>query len=415
MAFSNDEPWTWFVALDGGELNGLIGSAGLMRFDWPERRLTHRFYEGVSSGHNVTLSPDGQRLLLGNFSQQFVLIDTETLEVIARATTMKLEPADYPLRSNTHHLWYDNETFIGAVGENLYRFRAEPLGEVVERWGPHRLWNAHELRWTADHRYILMGDLGPEDTGARQVGVFDTVNRQAEIIRLPGTVWHTVVHPQRPVGYAATYTFIPDQEDYVRWSPAYAREYIFEIDLPTARVMRTWSSGAAFPIHLNSDLELYDGDGESKLYVASGGSHTVVELELETLTKTRVVEVVPSWWNRLTQFRQRRYNTSSAFLRASAFTNSHMLVNTYFVTNGRAFDGVYAARVSPDGEYLVAGNRGYNYMRVMRRRTLETVYERQLPKLQRRVPHQDGKHQRRYESSGLHLGMHHSEIKDRRH
>ncbi len=411
---SEDQPWSWFVALDGGELNGLIGKAGLLRFDWPERRWDHRFYDGVSSGHNVTLSPRGDRALLGNFSQQWVLIDTESLDVVDRKTTMGLQPADYPLRANTHHLWVDDATFIGAVGDNLYRFRADPLGEVVEDLGPHRLWNAHELRWTADQRYILMGDLGPENTGARQVAVFDVNSRQSELIRLPGTVWHTCVHPQKPVGYAASYSFVPDNEDYVSWSPAYGREYLFEIDLPTATVSRVWSSEAAFPIHLNSDLELYHDGEETKLYVASGGSHTVVEVELKTFRDSRVVEVVPSWWQRFIQFRQRWYNFSSGLMRASAFTNFHMIVHALFVSGGRFFDGVYCARVSPDGKYLIAGNRGYNYIRVMRRDTLQTVYEQQLPTLRRLVPNDKGPYRARTEDSGLHLGFHHSEMLARR-
>ena len=411
---SPDQPWSWFVALDGGELNGLIGSAGILRFDWPERSFTHRFYEGISSAHNVTLSPHGDKLLLGNFSQQFVLIDTASLDVIDRTTSMGIQTAEYPLRSHTHYLWCDNDTFIAAVGDNLYRFKAAPLGEIVADLGRHELWNAHELRWTADQRYMLIGDLGPEHTGARQVAVFDAATGESRIIKLPSTVWHTAVHPTRNIGYAASYTYIPDDEDYVSWSPAYNREYIFEIDLALAKVRRVWSAGAAFPIHLNSDLELYHDEKETKLYVASGGSHTMVEIELEHFRDTRAVEVVPSWWRRFFMFRQRNYNFASALMRASIFTNFHMLVNTWFVTSGRAFDGVYATRISPDGKYIVAGNRGYNYVRVMRRDTLKTVYETVLPTKSRAALGGKGTYRARQEDTGLHLGLHHSEIRARR-
>jgi hypothetical protein len=55
---------------------------------------------------------------------------------------------------------------------------------------------------------------------------------------------------------------------------------------------------------------------------------------------------------------------------------------------------VYSARVSPDDRYLIAGNRGYNYLRVMDRRTLQSVYHTRLPTL----------------PNGLHLGLHHSEM-----
>lgn len=385
----SDEPWRWFVGLDGGDLDGLIGGAGVLRFAWPSRRVDHRFYDGVSAGHNVSIAPGGRLLLLGNFSQQIVVVDTASLEIVQRAATMAIEESDYRLRANTHHVWLDDKRFIAAVGDHLYEFDLGDLGRPTQL-GAHRLWTAHELRCTADGRFVLMGDLGPERSGARQVGIFDRDNPDnPQIIKLPGTVWHTCVHPTGQIGYAATYSIATEDEDYVDWAPAFTREYVFEIDLAAAKVRRVWSAGAAFPIHLNSDLELHDG----KLYVASGGSHTVVELDLGDFATTRVVSVVPGAWSRLLQVRQRFRNLAGAFLRKPA-ADTQLILQTLMVTGGRVFDGVYAARVSPDGRYLVAGHRGYNYLRVMDRRTLETVYDTQLPTL----------------PGGLHLGLHHSEM-----
>lgn len=384
----SDEPWRWFVALDGGDLDGLIGAAGVMRFEWPSRRVDFRFYGGVSGGHNVSVSPDGRLLLLGNFSQQLVLIDARDLDVVERATTMAIEESDYRLRANTHHLWLDNRSFITAIGDHLYQF---DLGDLARprQLGAHRLWTAHELRWTGDRRFILMGDLGPEHSGARQVGIFDRERpSNPQIIKLPGTVWHTCVHPTRYIGYAATYSIATEKEDYVDWAPAYAREYVFEIDLENARILRVWSSGAEFPIHLNSDLEL-DRD---KLYLASGGSHTVVELDIADFATTRVVTIEPTYWTRFFQFRQRLRNLLGAFVR-KPLRDTHLILQTLMVTGGRLFDGVYCVRVSPDRRYVVAGSRGYNYLRVMDRETLADVYHTQLPT-----------------RHGLHLGMHHSEM-----
>jgi hypothetical protein len=203
-------------------------------------------------------------------------------------------------------------------------------------------------------------------------------------------VWHTCVHPTRNIGYAATYAIATENDDYVDWAPAYTREYIFEIDLEEAEVIRVWSCGAEFPIHLNSDLELY-GD---KLYVASGGSHTVVELDLGDFASTRIVDVRPGRLSRMLMVRQGLRNFGGALLRKSLFSHTHLILQTLFVTGGQVFDGVYCARVSPDGRYLVAGNRGYNYLRVMERGTLRTVCDVHLPCL----------------PDGLHLGLHHSEM-----
>jgi|SRR5579871_1350291 len=388
-----DAAWRWYVALDGPELDGLLGACGLMRFDWPSKQLVYRYYDGVSAGHNPTVSPNGKTVLLGNFSQTILLIDGETLKELGRQSTMAFEQCDYRLRSNTHHLWYNDSKFVCAVGDHLYRFDLEDLANP-ERIGRHLLWNVHELHWSHDKRYIIMGDLGPETSGARQVGIFDMQTGRPTVVRVPGTVWHVEAHATKPLGYAATYSFASEDDNYVEWSPSYTREYIFEIDLTTGTILRHWSSSAQFPIHLNSDLEFYQDDKETKLYISSGGSHTVVEIDVNDFATARVQTVVPGFWARLFMYRQLKQNIQGAFLRRNPSTNYNYLLQTYLVTGKRFFDGIYCVRASPDGKYLVAGNRGYNYIRVMDRKTLATVWDRQLPKL----------------DDGLHLGMHHSAL-----
>src|SRR5580704_16009603 len=93
----SDGAWRWFVALDGGDLDGFTGGAGLLRFEWPSRQVQHRYYDGVSGGHNVSIAPSGRILLLGNFSQQTVVVDTQTMQVVRRASTMHVEESDYRL------------------------------------------------------------------------------------------------------------------------------------------------------------------------------------------------------------------------------------------------------------------------------------------------------------------------------
>jgi hypothetical protein len=406
----NDERFSVYFALDGIHLDGLIGSAGLLRFDWPERKFFVKHYEGISAAHNPSLSPDGRLALLGNFSQQIVVIDVsnpDDMRMVARQSTMYFEQVTYRLRANTHHLWYpDSQRFLGAVGDNLYRFHVDRLKEP-ESLGPHRLENAHELRWDRSHRYVLMGDLGPERKDVRQIAVFDLEQqdpqKRSRTIKVQNNIWHCAVHPTKPIGYALTYSLVSDNDDYVNWSPGYVREYIYEIHLPDARITRVWSAGAEFPIHLNSDVEVT----EDAIYVASGGNHSVVEIELPGFSGSRVLESRPAWHVRARSLPQRGRDLLGAFSRRPAVTNTHYILQTLQVTGGRAADGVYAARVSPGGNYLIVGNRGYNVVSVHERRTFKEVYSKLLPFRRDRFlasPHHElGRY-------GYHLGIHHSEV-----
>ena len=130
----DDQRFSVYFALDGPHLDGLIGSAGILRFDWPERKSYIQHFYGISSAHNPSLAPNGQLALLGNFSQTIMLLDISdprNMREVARQSTMTFEESDYRLRANTHHLWYpDSLRFLGAVGDHLYRFHVDDLGHV---------------------------------------------------------------------------------------------------------------------------------------------------------------------------------------------------------------------------------------------------------------------------------------------
>jgi hypothetical protein len=406
-AFADDAKFSYFIALDGPHFDGLIGDAGLLRFDWPSCRIEIEYFDGVSAGHNISISPSGKRGLLGNFSQQLVLLDLEEMREIKRQSTFAIEGASYRLRANTHHLWRDEEHFIGAVGDHLYEFDTGDLAHP-RLLGAHGLYNAHELRWDASKRYILMGDVGDEDRPAREIGVFDLETGQSKVLRLPDTCWHVCTHPDpdKPFGYAATYSFAPGR-NYVDWTPAYCREYIFEIDLPTATIRRSWSCSAELPIHLNSDLGVFD----DKLYVASGGGATVLELSLDegAFREPRILECTPGVWMRLRMWRQYLANLLGAFARRPALQRTDSVITALEVSRGSVIDGIYAARVSPDGKYIVTGHRGFNVIAVYERETFKKVYETQLPLFGPKVLPRSYIRSMK-QRSRLHLGMHHSEI-----
>src|SRR3989442_12079067 len=101
-----DKPFSYYVSLDGPHLDGLIGHAGLLRFDWPSKKISIEYYDGVSGDHNVSIAPNGKMGLLGNFSQQIVVVDLENRGELERHSTLAIRPANYRLRSTRHHVWH---------------------------------------------------------------------------------------------------------------------------------------------------------------------------------------------------------------------------------------------------------------------------------------------------------------------
>jgi hypothetical protein len=410
----DDERFSVYFALDGPHLDGLIGSAGILRFDWPEKKFYIKHFTGISSAHNPSLAPNGKLALLGNFSQTIMLLDISdpnNIREVARQSTMYFEECSYRLRANTHHLWYpDSERFIGAVGDHLYRFHVDHL-KSPENLGPHYLENAHELRWDPTQRYILMGDLGPEKHDVRQVAVFDLEEpipeKRARVIKVQNNVWHCRVHPHKPVGYALTYSLITDHDDWVNWSPGFVREYIYEIDLPTAKITRTWSGAAEYPGHLNSDVEISD---DEKLYIASGGSHGVLEIPLERFAESRFLPCIPRFSTRLFSVRDQMHTLLGALARKATPTSTHYMLQTLQVTGRRILDGIYATRVSPDGKYIITGNRGYNVIAVYDRQTFRKVYEKLLPFRRDNYKNRFDPYRLTNRFLGNHLGVHHSEL-----
>ena len=156
----------------------------------------------------------------------------------------------------------------------------------------------------------------------------------------------------------------------MNWSPGYVREYIYEIDLATAKITRTWSSAAEFPGHLNSDVEITDDD---VMYVASGGSHGVLEIPLDRFAEFRFLECVPRWTTRLFSLNDQMHTLLNALARKATVSSTHYMLQTLQITGWRILDGIYATRVSPDGKYIITGNRGYNTIAVYDRKTFRKV------------------------------------------
>src|SRR5947207_12298343 len=100
-----------------------------------------------------------------------------------------------------------------------------------------------------------------------------------------------------------------------------------------------------------------------------------------------------------------------AMSRKAKTTSTHYMLQTLQITGWRILDGIYATRISPDGKYIVVGNRGYNVIAVYDRQTYRKVYEKTLP-FRKRVTGAGGYNHYRMTNRffGYHLGVHHSEL-----
>jgi hypothetical protein len=145
--------------------------------------------------------------------------------------------------------------------------------------------------------------------------------------------------------------------------------------------------------------------------VASGGSHGVLEIPLDRFAEFRFLECIPRFTTRLFSLNDQIHTLTGALARKATASSTHYMIQTLMITNWRILDGIYATRVSPDGKYIVTGNRGYNTIAVYDRKTFRKVYEKLLP-FRKKVTARGGYDHYKLTNSffGYHLGVHHSEL-----
>ena len=214
-----------------------------------------------------------------------------TLDEIDRISTLRFEVPDTSIKSTTHLVWLDAREFIASVGEQLWKFDLHPRPTKAEPIGPHRLKVPHAMRRTASGRYLVYGGMDhPKRGEAREVGIFDLETGDAIRVPLPTTAWHVVCHPVLDVFYAVSFRVLPSgRGDWQQWGMAHLRQYVYEIDAESGQILRHWSAGKEVPAHINSDICVSD----TELIFCTGGSQTVVLVDLETMSNHRLIDEHP--------------------------------------------------------------------------------------------------------------------------
>lgn len=371
----------YFIALDGNCLNGFEGLAGVARLrsdpDAGRYDVEVRYFDGLAGGHALQLNREGTVGFLGNLSQTLLFFDPRTLRELSRRSTLRFAVPDTFYSSQTHVVWTGERELITVLGPDFYRFRLDDLDHPA-RLGSHGVTLPHALKRSPSGRYLFYGAMDHDDKGfANQVGVFDLETNTARVVGLPATVWHLGVHPTRDVFYAPTQRCAPQGHgEFVEYTIAHFKNYLFEIDGPSASVLRHLSIPKDLPGALTSDVVVTD---RHVIYNACA-SGALIQVDLETFTQTHFVDERPGPLATLRHWRTAANNVLESFSRADVGSNKHVLLKALRATRWSAIDGSYGLGLSPDGRFLLSAHRGLNEV---------LVYEQPSFRLRARVPFPD--------------------------
>jgi hypothetical protein len=359
-----------------------------------------RFFDGLTGGHAVQLSPKATVGFLGNLSQTLLFFDPRTLREVARASTLRFVAPDVSYASQTHVAWLDERRFVTVLGPDFHLFELDRL-DRPERLGPHGVTLPHALKRSPSGRYLFYGAMDHDARGfANEAGVFDLEKLQANVVSLPATVWHLGVHPTRDVFYAPTQRCAPQGTEFVEYTIAHFKNYLFEIDGPSATVTRHLAIPKDLPGALTSDVVVTK---DHVVYNACA-SGVLVRVDLETLSRVEFFDERPGPLRTLANLPVAAANVLESFSRANVTANTHVLLKALRATRYSAIDGSYGLQLAPDGRTLLSAHRGLNEVIVYDYPSMRERRRVRFPSIREFFPQHFG------HLSDPRLGFHHSAL-----
>jgi len=380
-------PYRFHVALDGNGLNGLEGRAGVCQFlfDPADNAYAWKvtYFDGIAGGHAVSANSTGTIGFLGNTGQHILLYDGSDSRELGRQSTLFFEATDTSLRGSTHAVWLSEYEFIVAIGDFFYRFDARRLA-TGERIGAHGVKLPHAMKLTTSGRYLLYGSMDhPRHGEAREVGIFDLETGAARRVELPATCWHVAVDAHRDIFYTLSFRVHPQGGvDYHEWAMAYLKEYAFEIDAVSGRVLRHWAASRDFPAHINSDVTL----SKSELIFCNGASQTIVFIDRESFARWRLIDERPGLEALADNKRAVAKQVVDALSRGSFVPETRHFLSALRISRYAILDSVYACQLSADQSLLFTANRGLNHITVYDYPSNQVRLRVKMPPLQKFVP-----------------------------
>jgi hypothetical protein len=356
----------FFIALDGNGLNGFEGFGGVARLrcdpDADQYDVSVRFFDGIAGAHATQINKEGTLGFLGNLSQNLVFYDPRTLGEVARFSTLRFAAPKVVYESQTHVAWLSERTFVTPIGPDFFLFSLDDLAHP-ERLGPHGVTLPHALKRSPSGRYLFYGAMDRDDFGfARQVGIFDLEKKTARTVALPATVWHLGCHPSKDVFYAPTQRCRPQGGSFVEYVIDDLKNYLFEIDGPSATVTRHLAIPKDLPGQLTSDVVVTED--EVLWNVCAAG--VIARTSLSDLKRVDYVDEKPSRLRELISIRAAAGNLVEAIARANVTREPNLLVKAVRASRGQLLDGSYGLGLSPDRRWLLSAHRGLNEVIVYR-------------------------------------------------
>jgi hypothetical protein len=383
-------PYAFHVALDGNGVNGLEGLAGVcvFLFDPTSNKYAYKivYYDGIAGAHAVSVNPAGTIGYLGNTGQHLLFYDALNLGEISRISTLRFETPETSLQGSTHVIWRSDDEIVTPIGEHFYSFDIRNLSNP-KRLVKHGVKIPHGMKVTASGRYVVYGSMDSpadrEDGEAKHVGIWDTGTDSVTVMPLPATCWHVVAHPAEDIFYAVSFRVVPqDYKDYHEWGMAYLKEYAFEIDARTKRILRHWAVGREVPAHINSDITLSDRE----LIFCNGGSQSIIAIELQNFSQFRIIDEKADLNAHLARPREVVNQVYEALARGTIFTNGRHFLGALKVSRFSLLDSVYACQLSADQSLLFTANRGLNHITIYDYPSGEIRTRIAMPELQAYVP-----------------------------
>jgi hypothetical protein len=380
-------PYRFHIALDGSGLNGLEGLAGVCQFlfDPSDNAYAWKvdYFDGIAGGHAISLNAESSIGFLGNTGQHLLLYDGSDSRELARQSTLSFENNDTSLRGSTHAIWLSEHEFVTAIGDFFYRFDARRLA-AGEKIGMHGVKLPHAIKRTGSGRWLVYGSMDhPRSGEAREVGIFDLRTGTARRVELPATCWHVAVDVNNDVFYALSFRVLPQGGvDWHEWAIAYLKEYAFEIDAASGRVLRHWAAGRDIPCHINSDVTLSDGE----LIFCNGASQNIVMIERQSLARWRMIDERPGVEELAGNWRAVVTQVADALARGNLLVDTRHFLTALRVSRFAILDSVYACQLSADQSLLFTANRGMNHITVYDYPSNKLRLRVKMPPLQEFVP-----------------------------